>query len=190
MKAMGYSSLKVRISLLVITLLHLSSGMAICVDNAAIKETKESSTNDFVGRPLEAFNAVTTAGQAVNSSEFDGQVLIVSLWGLNCASCIEEMEALQQIYDQFHDRGLSIWAVNTENIGRRDINEGLKGKGIDISYDVLLDPGLRITKLFTSWFIPVTIIVDSKGIVQYYKIGYNKADANKIKAKVGALLAR
>ena len=57
-----------------------------------------------------------------------------------------------------------------------------------ISYPLLVDPELEITKIFTSWFIPVTVIVDSKGIVQYYKIGFNGSDSGKIRGMLGELL--
>jgi hypothetical protein len=100
------------------------------------------------------------------------------------------MKALEPIYREFKDQGLKIWAINTEDIGAAEIKNGLAARNMELSYDILPDPGLEMSKNFTSWFIPVTVIVDSEGIVQYYKIGFNKADAEKIKAKVGALLAQ
>jgi peroxiredoxin len=100
------------------------------------------------------------------------------------------MKALEPVYEEFQDRGLKVWAVNTEDITAQEIEKGLRMREFELTYDLVPDPGLKITKLFTNWFIPVTLIVDSEGIVQYYKVGFNEADAEKIKAKVGALLAQ
>jgi peroxiredoxin len=154
------------------------------------KETKDSSSNGYVGKPIAPFKALTTTGKDLSSTNHGAKVLIISLWGLNCASCLDEMKVLDPVYKEFHDRGLKIWAVNTEDITAQEIEKGLRMREFELSYDLVPDPGLKITKLFTSWFIPVTLIVDSEGIVQYYKVGFNEADAEKIKAKVGALLAR
>jgi len=154
------------------------------------KETRDSFSDGYVGQPIAPFKALTTTGKNLSSTNHGAETLIISLWGLSCASCLDEMRALEPIYEDFRDRGLRIWAVNTEDITAQEMEEGLRMRGFELSYDLIPDPGLEITKLFTSWFIPVTIIVDSEGIVQYYKIGFNDADAEKIKAKVEALLAR
>ena len=173
-----------------ISLLLFAAASCSGADVVKPKETKDSSSNGYVGQPIAPFKALTTTGKDLSSTNHGAKVLIISLWGLNCASCLDEMRALEPIYGEFRDRGLRIWAVNTEDITAQEIEKGLRMRGFDLSYDLIPDPGLEITKNFTSWFIPVTIIVDREGIVQYYKIGFNDADAEKIKAKVGALLAR
>ena len=154
------------------------------------KETRDSFSDGYVGLPIAPFKALTITGKNLSSTNHGAKALIITLWGLNCASCLDEMRALEPIYEEYRDRGLRIWAVNTEDIDAREIKKGLRIRGFDLSYELIPDPGLKITKIFTNWFIPVTIIVDSEGIVQYYKVGFNEADAEKIKAKVGALLAQ
>lgn len=152
------------------------------------RETEETRIEGYVGLPVAAFEAETTSGQKVSSKDFNGRVLVLGLWGLNCVSCLEEMKALEGIYRDYRDEGLVVWALNTEMIGPREITEGLKARGIEVSYDLLIDPDLAITKNFTSWFIPVTVIVDSNGLVQYYKVGFKDIDAEVIRTKVGVLL--
>ena len=173
-----------------ISLILFSVGSCFGADVTKPKETTESSTDGYVGKPVAAFEAVTTEGVRLSSSSHGAKALIISLWGLSCGSCLDEMKILEPFYKEFRDQGVKIWAVNTEDIGVEEIKEGVRKKGIEVSYDLIPDPGLKITKNFTSWFIPVTILVDSAGIVQYYKVGFNEADAQKIKAKVGALLAQ
>jgi len=179
-----------RTVILSISLVLLVSGACFGADITKPKETTESTTNGYVGKPVAAFEAVTVKGAPVSSSAHGAKALVISLWGLNCGSCLDEMRVLEPFYKEFKDQGLKIWAVNTEDIGKKEIEEGLRRKGVEVSYDLIPDPGLKVTKNFTSWFIPVTLIVDSEGIVQYYKVGFNEADFEKVKAKVGALLAR
>jgi len=154
------------------------------------KETRKSTTNGYVGKRVEPFTAVTLSGAKLSSEEHGAEVLIITLWGLGCASCLDEMVALDHIYEEFRGKGLKIWAVNTEDIGPEEIEKGLRARDLLPGYDLVPDPGLVVTKKFTSWFIPVTVIVDRQGIVQYYKVGFNDTDTERIEAKVGALLAR
>jgi peroxiredoxin len=163
---------------------------SVFADAEGPKETTRSISDGQVGKRVASFEGETTTGKKLSSENFGGGVLIINLWGLSCGSCLDEMKAFEPIYREYKDQGLKIWAVNTEDIGARQIQEGLAARNIHVSYDLLVDPGLEITRNFTSWFIPVTVIVDRDGMVQYYKIGFNQADAEKIKAKVGALLAQ
>jgi peroxiredoxin len=166
---------------------------AVCCQGAvAVKHdnTGGSSSDSYVGRQVVPFTAVAVSGAELSSTDHGGTVLIISLWGINCASCLDEMKALESIYGEFRGQGLKIWAVNTEDIDAGEIVKNLQSREIVVSYDLIPDPGLVITKAFTNWFIPVTVIVDSEGIVQYHKAGFNETEAQQIKAKVGALLAR
>ena len=179
-----------RTVILSISLILFTSGACLGADVVKPKETTESPSNGFVGQSVAAFNAVTAAGVNISSDSHGAKALIITLWGLSCASCLDEMKALEPMYKEFRDRGLKIWAVNTEDIDAREIEKGLRIREFELTYDVIPDPGLKITQLFTNWFIPVTVIVDSEGIVQYYKIGFNESDAEIIRAKVGILLSR
>ena len=173
-----------------ISLLFFVAASCLGADIIKPRETSESISNGYVGEPIAPFKAITTTGKEISSTNHGAKALIISLWGLNCASCLDEMRALEPIYREYRDRGLSIWAVNTEDITAQEMEKGLRMRGFELTYDLIPDPGLEIAKLFTSWFIPVTIIVDSEGIVQYYKIGFSESDAQIVKAKVEALLAQ
>lgn len=161
----------------------------ISADVVKPRETTESSVNGFTMEKVKPFTAVTVSGTVLSSSDHGGRVLIISLWGLTCGSCLEEMKALQPLYEEFSEQGLNIWAVNTEDISAGQIQNGLETREIEVSYDLIPDPGLKITKIFTNWFIPVTVIVDREGLVQYYKVGFNEADIEDIEAKVRVLIA-
>ncbi|NOY86032.1 MAG: TlpA family protein disulfide reductase [Deltaproteobacteria bacterium] len=143
---------------------------------------------DPVGKPLKDFSGVTVDGQNVSSTDMRGKVLLIDLWGVNCGSCLDEMKALEGIYHDFRDLGLVVWAVNTEQHDGEEIRGGLQLKQMSISYTLLVDPELEITRIFTSWFIPVTVIVDRKGIVQYYKIGFSDSDSAEVRGILGELL--
>lgn len=181
-------SLHLPAALFVFFLFALSPPLSLADQGKARpRETDRGLVNGHVGKTVAPFTGTTLSGRRVSSDDRP-KVLIIDLWGLNCGSCLDEMRALEGVYREYRDQGLEIWAVNTEDIPPAQIQEGLQQKRLQVSYDVLSDPGLAITRLFTSWFIPVTVIVDRNGVVQYYKIGYNENDMETIRAKVGNLL--
>lgn len=143
---------------------------------------------DPVGQYLIDFDGVTVDGEKVSSEDMRGKVLLIDLWGVNCGSCLDEMKVLEPIYQEFKEQGLEIWAVNSEQLDSEEIHQGLKQKGLSVSYPLLVDKDLSITRIFTSWFIPVTVIVDRNGTVQYYKIGFSSSDEKKIRRVIGELL--
>lgn len=181
-----------RIGIFLALLILVSAAFAAPLHADAGKNEERSAGfvvgEDPVGQPLVDFEGVTVDGRVVSTEEMRGKVLLISLWGINCGSCIDEMKVLEPIYQEFGDRGLEIWAVNTEQMGSEEIRLGLEEKKVSVSYALLMDEGLTITRIFTSWFIPVTVIVDRKGTVQYYKIGFNSSDEEKIRGVVGELL--
>lgn len=156
----------------------------------AVQSPREASgglDDSYVGKPVPPFSALTTTGRKVSTEQLP-RALIIDLWGLNCGSCMEEIKHLEELYREFKGRGLEVWAVNTEGIAAGAIDAGLEERGLSLSFDLLPDPDLEVTRLFTTWFIPVTVLVDSDGVVQYYKVGFNEKDLKKIRAKVGTLL--
>jgi len=144
--------------------------------------------SDPVGHPLRDFETETLTGLKLSSKDVRGKVLLIDLWGIACFSCLEEMKALENVYRELSGSGLEIWAVNTDGFDAAKVKAGLRKTGTDVSFPVLLDPEGIVTSIFTSRFIPVTVIVDREGIVRFYKVGFKKSDIKDIRVKLEELL--
>jgi peroxiredoxin len=143
----------------------------------------------MVGFPVPPFAALASDGRRIDTNSCRGKVLLIQLWGVNCSSCLEEMSFLEaDIYPRYRDRGLVIWGVNADQIGRDAMVAGLARIKASASYPLVVDPVGEITRLFTTWFIPVTVLVDTRGVVQYYKIGFNQADRETVRSRIESLL--
>jgi len=153
------------------------------------ENTGGSFAAQYVGKPVAPFTAIAVSGAELSSTRHGARALIISLWGINCASCLDEMKVLETLYEEYRDQGLKIWAVNAEDIDAAGIVNSLRSREVEVSYDLVPDPGQVITRAFTNWFIPVTVIVDREGIVQYHKAGFNETEARQIRAKVRDLLS-
>ncbi len=160
-----------------------------CSPPVEFSETQPPPGDGMVGNAVPAFSALTISGDRVDPASCRGKVLLIQLWGVNCASCLEEMAFFESdIYPRYRDRGLVIWGVNADQIARDSVVAGMARVKASASYPVVVDPDGAVTRIFTTWFIPVTVLVDTRGIVQYYKVGFNQADRDVVRARVESLL--
>jgi len=119
--------------------------------------------------PAPAFTLERLDGPNVHFPEqYRGQVVAIRFWADWCPYCHAEMQALEPVYRQYRDRGLAILAVNVlqplETV--RSFVQGL-----DISYEVLLDPQGAVTRDYRVMGLPMTFIVDRQGVIRARIVG-------------------
>lgn len=119
--------------------------------------------------PAPAFTLERLDGPAVHFPEqYRGQVVAIRFWADWCPYCHDEMQALEPVYRQYRHRGLAILAVNVlqplETV--RPFVQGL-----DISYEVLLDPQGAVTRDYRVMGLPMTFIVDRQGVIRARIVG-------------------
>ncbi|MEZ5581198.1 MAG: TlpA disulfide reductase family protein [Candidatus Competibacteraceae bacterium] len=119
--------------------------------------------------PAPAFTLERLDGPAVHFPEqYRGQVVAIRFWADWCPYCHDEMQALEPVYRQYRDQGLAILAVNVlqplETV--RPFVQGL-----DISYEVLLDPQGAVTRDYRVMGLPMTFIVDRQGVIRARIVG-------------------
>lgn len=122
-----------------------------------------------IGTPAPAFALNRLDGVASRFPEqYANQVVAIRFWADWCPSCRSEMTALEPVYRQYHDRGLVILAVNVlqpaETV-RPFVTQ------LGISYDVLLDAQGEVTRQYQVMALPVTYIIDRKGIIRTRILG-------------------
>jgi thiol-disulfide isomerase/thioredoxin len=114
------------------------------------------------------FTAPTTSGASVTLSDFRGQVVLMEFWGSWCTPCRESMPHIYDLWGQFHERGLVVLAVSTDDQAADSV-QFLQDNG----YDELIciwEPGGKSTRLKVLYdvaWIPRSIVVDTQGIVRY-----------------------
>ena len=119
--------------------------------------------------PAPAFTLERLDGPNVHFPEqYRGQVVAIRFWADWCPYCHDEMQALEPVYRQYRHRGLAILAVNVlqplETV--RPFVQGL-----DISYEVLLDPQGAVTRDYRVMGLPMTFIVDRQGVIRARIVG-------------------
>lgn len=121
------------------------------------------------------FTLKSVAGPEVKLSSFAGQkVVLLNFWGLRCGACLEEMPYLEKFASAYKDKGLVVLGVDTDGVGVGEITATLKEVGVGVSYPLLIDPEFAVTDTYTNFLVPLTLVIDKAGIVQYIHTGFEK----------------
>jgi len=121
-----------------------------------------------VGEPAPDFQLQDLDGQAVSLSDLRGKPVMLNFWAVRCPDCRAEMPFLQQIYEEWSDKGLVLLAIDIGE-GPSQIKEFLEAN--NLSLPVLLDSDKSVAQRYNIQFIPTTFFIDSDGIIQVKIIG-------------------
>ena len=122
-----------------------------------------------IGKPAPDFQFSNPDGQSVSLSDFRGKPVLINFWQIRCPDCRSEMPYIQQVYDEWSDKGLVILAINMGESSSK-VSEFMKS--YNLSFPVLLDKGGNVAQKYNiRGRIPVTFFIDEDGIIKRMKIG-------------------
>lgn len=101
-------------------------------------------------------------------SDYEGKVVIIDSWFLNCIPCRTLMPKLNAIYSKYNKKGLEVVGINDKDLNHEEIKKYLDQK--DLKYTQLLNTG--VNKNYFIHTFPTTILIDKKGIIKHIEIGY------------------
>lgn len=90
--------------------------------------------------------------------------LLINLWALWCAPCLEELPSLSRLRQQFADTELAMVALNSGD-SLKDAREFVALHPID--FPVLLDISTRYSQRLKPIGLPTTYLVDTRGVVRF-----------------------
>lgn len=152
-------------------------------DAAVVQATDVEPT---VGSFAPDFTLQTLDGRAINLSSLRGQNVLINYWVTWCEPCLEEMPALEKIYQEYQGKNLVILSVN--GIAQDDLQKVKDTvSGMGLTYPVVLDEGDTIFKSYWMGFMPTSVFIDSQGVIRFIKFG--GADETEFRAKIDQLLA-
>ncbi len=121
-----------------------------------------------IGKPAPGFQLPNLDGQSVSLSDFRGKPVLINFWATWCPPCRIEMPYIQQVYDEWSDKGLVILAINMGE-SSSEVSEFMKS--YNLSFPVLLDTKGDVAEKYNIRPIPVTFFIDEDGIIKRMKIG-------------------
>jgi cytochrome c biogenesis protein CcmG, thiol:disulfide interchange protein DsbE len=115
-----------------------------------------------VGAPAPALVAQELKGQTFDLAAQRGKVVIVNFWATWCPPCRKEMPALDAFYRKYHGQGLEMIGVSVDR--PRDGSE-VHNVMQSFSYPAAMSDDAKVNDFGAPTSVPVTFIIDRKGIV-------------------------
>jgi peroxiredoxin len=133
------------------------------------------------------FALKTLDGNTVRLSDLRGKkVVLINFWATWCPPCRSEMPTIQKIYSDYKGRGFEVLAINIERDYKEEILEFMKE--LRLTFPVLLDPDMKVTRTYRLIGLPVSMLIDRQGIIRSKEIGYHDWTDKESRKRVESLL--
>jgi len=149
--------------MLVITLVSvLTSGLVMAGCSPSSAQGVE------VGNVAPDFQLQSLDGQTVSLGDLRGEPVLINFWATWCPPCRSEMPYIQEVYEEWVNRGLVVLAINIGESSSK-VEEFRQSHGL--SFAVLLDTKQDVAQRYNITGIPTTFFIDKDGIIQDKIIG-------------------
>jgi thiol-disulfide isomerase/thioredoxin len=148
--------------LIAILVVILTAGLVITGCTAGSEPTAT------VGNVAPDFQLQNLDGQPITLSGLKGNPVLINFWATWCQPCVSEMPHLQEIDNEWSDKGLMLLAINIGDSAAK-VEQFLHDH--NLSLPVLLDTSEVVAQKYGIRGIPTTFFVDKDGIIQVKVIG-------------------
>ncbi|BCB95138.1 thiol:disulfide interchange protein [Dissulfurispira thermophila] len=131
-----------------------------------------------------ALNDIT--GKKVKLSEFRGRVILLNFWATWCGPCKAEMPSLNNLYNEFKDKGFVVLAVSVDT-SEKSVKSFIKDN--KLSFPVLMDKNKAVS--FDDYGVlglPTTFLIDKNGGIVEKIMGEREWDSPQIKERILKLI--
>jgi peroxiredoxin len=113
-------------------------------------------------------------GKIVESSSFDGKVLLLTFFATWCPPCVEEIPVLVKLQNELADAGFSVVGLSVDQQGAASVAKFVEEQ--QINYPVLLAEAQTTQDFGGVYGIPVAFLVNKVGNVVKRYNGYVQAE--------------
>jgi thiol-disulfide isomerase/thioredoxin len=134
---------------------------------------------------LPSVNLTSIDGATVNSRDAvkKENIVVVSLWATWCVPCLKELDAINDVYEDWQDEtNVELIAVSVDDsrtISR--VKPLINGNGWD--YEILLDENNDFKRALGAATVPLTLIIKDSKIV-YRHSGYTPGSEDELYEKI------
>jgi thiol-disulfide isomerase/thioredoxin len=125
-------------------------------------------------------------GQLVDVAAASGKVRVVDFWATWCEPCKDAMPVLDAMARELGPSGLAVYGISIDE-DRAQILEFLQKT--PVSFPILWDKGAERVSRFDVSYMPVTLLIDRRGIIRHVHQGWDDGRSRRERGEVEALLA-
>lgn len=101
-------------------------------------------------------------GSEISLSDFKGNGVVLNFWATYCPPCEKEMPYLNNVYQEYKEKGIKILAVNAKE-PRIIVSPYVEEK--NLSFPILLDRTGTTIDQYKILNLPVTFFIDEDGVI-------------------------
>ncbi len=109
------------------------------------------------------FSLRNLKGNLEGLDDHSGKVIVVNFWATWCVPCVKEMPSFENLYRRYRSQGLTLLAVSLDKGDSTKVQEF--ADKYKLSFPILLDTEGVAEKLYPSFSIPFTYVIDKQGRV-------------------------
>ncbi len=161
----GKNFIRPRDGLLGLLILVALTLLVLCIQAPGPKNPHPE-TNQFKSQEgflAPRFSLRNLKGNLEGLDDHSGKVVIINFWATWCAPCVKEMPSFENLYRRFRSKRLTILAISLDKGDSSKVQEFVDK--YKLSFPVLLDTEGIAEKLYPSFTIPFTYVIDRQGRV-------------------------
>lgn len=134
-----------------------------------------------------AYTAVSLEGDSVTLEALRPDPVLLNIWATWCVPCIREMPGLDSLHREYAPRGLHVLGVSIDDPGSGEaIERFLSDRGI--GYPVFHDPAQEVNRVFLTFGVPETFLIDRRGRIVRHWPGMIEAGSAAVRDEIEAVL--
>ncbi|HEU5091153.1 MAG TPA: TlpA disulfide reductase family protein [Nitrospira sp.] len=139
-----------------------------------------------VGDEAPNFTLRDLTGNVMSLSQLRGKVVLLNFWATWCGPCRVEMPAMEQLYRTLPRKEFEILAVSTDPQGAVVTRPFQREMGF--TFPILHDSEYRVGLAYGARTIPITFMVDRRGIVRQKIFGARDWDSPEARDLIHELM--
>ena len=134
-------------------------------------------------RDLGAFSFFDEKGKSHTLDEWQGQIMVLNLWGTWCAPCRREMPALSRLQSDLAGKSTVVITINLDRPGQVPPALWLQGEGLD-NLPAFHGNNKAILAATRTRVVPTTLILDRQGKESARLTGAANWDKEKLRMMI------